>query len=622
MKSSESLLTEISKLNPGDHLCSIYETEEEHRAFLTLFLRQGLERNEKVVYAVDTRTGETVLDYLRQDGLEPRPFLEKGQLVILSVADTYLRDGMFDPERMISFLRHETDRALSEGYPALRVTGEMSWALKGLPGSERLIDYESKLNNFIPSSRCIALCQYDRRRFSPTLLLQVLATHPLVVIGTEKYENFHYIPPESFLPRDFQKAILDHCIDGLRARKLVKAGEDALRESEEQFRALFENSMDGILRTVPDGTILGANPAACEMLGRTEEEIRKEGRDGIVDASDPRLPALLAERSLRGVSIGELTFVRKDGTKFPVDISSRAYKDRFGNARTSMVFRDITERKRAESALVSQALLLMESEQKYRVLVANAEEAIFIAQDEVVKFPNPKALEMTGYSAEELAGVKFSDLVHPEDRSTVVERHIDRLRGGTPPETYPFRVLKKAGGEIWALLTAALVEWEGRPGVLCFLRDVTKERNLEAQFRQAQKMEAVGRLAGGIAHDFNNLLTVTIGYCDLALARVGAQDPLRRDLEEIRKSSDRCAALTRQLLAFSRKQILVPKVINLGDVVAEMDKMLRRLIGEDIDLVSVREKDLWNVKTDPGQIGQVIVNLAVNSRDAMIRGES
>jgi two-component system cell cycle sensor histidine kinase/response regulator CckA len=263
---------------------------------------------------------------------------------------------------------------------------------------------------------------------------------------------------------------------------------------------------------------------------------------------------------------------------------------------------------------------LRESEQKYRVLVANADEAIFIAQDEVVKFPNPKALEMTGYSAEELAGVPFTDLIHPEDRGKVLEGYIDRLRGGAPPETYPFRIMDKTGEEIWAQLTAVLIDWEGRPGILCFLRDITKERNLEAQFLQSQKMEAVGRLAGGIAHDFNNLLTVTLGYCDLALARIGALDPLRHDLEEIRKASDRCAALTRQILAFSRKQILVPKVINLGDVVDDMDKMLRRLIGEDIDLVSVRGKDLWNVKADPGQIEQVIVNLAVNSRDAMPQG--
>ncbi|MDD5763132.1 MAG: response regulator, partial [bacterium] len=199
--------------------------------------------------------------------------------------------------------------------------------------------------------------------------------------------------------------------------------------------------------------------------------------------------------------------------------------------RTAALMEEIEERKQAEQAL-------RESERKYRVLVANAGEAIFIAQDETVKFPNPKTLEMTGYSAEELASTPFTLLIHPEDRGEVLERYIGRLHGGLPREPYPFRVLKKTGEEIWALLIAEMIDWEGRPGVLCFLRDITRERNLEAQFRQAQKMEAVGRLAGGIAHDFNNLLTVTIGYCDLALTRIGASDPLRHDLEEIRKASD------------------------------------------------------------------------------------
>lgn len=739
MRTPGSLLTEISKLKPGDHLCCIYETEEEHRALLTPYLRQGLERNEKVVYIVDARTAETVLGYLREDGLDPQPYLDRGQLVILTVSDAYMRDGAFIPDRMISFLRQETDRTVGEGYGALRVTGEMSWALRRLPGANHLIEYESKLNTFLPGSRCLALCQYDKRRFPPETLLQVLATHPAAVIGTEVYENFHFVPPENFLTHDFPTAILDHWIEGLRIRRLVKAGEDALRESEERFRAIFVNSMDGILVTVPDGGILAANPAACEMLGRTEEEICRAGRAGVVDLSDPRLPVLLEERARTGMCHGELIFVRRDGTKFPVEISSRVYKDRYGNPRTSMVFRDITGRKRAESALVAQSQLLeaffentfmaiaildrdfnflrvnetyarpdgrnvadfpghnhfefypsdakaifeevvatgkpymalarpfvytahsergvtywdwtlvplsdksgevqtllftlmdvtnrqraqealLESESKYRLLVQSATDAIFIAQDGVIKFSNPMTERITGYSSEELADMPFLSLVHPEDREMVEGRHGKRLEGEDIPGTYSFRVRNKAGEELWGQLSTTLIDWEGRPATLNFVRDITPQRKLEAQFLQSQKMEAVGRLAGGIAHDFNNLLTVTIGYCDLALARIGALDPLRHDLEEIRKASDRCAALTRQILAFSRKQILVPKVINLGDVVVDMDKMLRRLIGEDLDLVSVRGKDLWNVKADPGQIEQVIVNLVVNARDAMPGG--
>jgi nitrogen-specific signal transduction histidine kinase len=150
--------------------------------------------------------------------------------------------------------------------------------------------------------------------------------------------------------------------------------------------------------------------------------------------------------------------------------------------------------------------------------------------------------------------------------------------------------------------------------------DITERRKLEEQLQQSQKIEAIGRLAGGIAHDFNNLLTAIRGYSDLLLLRIDSSSPLRRDVEEIQKAGERAASLTRQLLAFSRKQVLQPKVLDLNAVVAGMDGMVRRLIGEDIDLVTVLKPGLWNVQADPGQVEQVIMNLVVNSRDAMPQG--
>jgi PAS domain S-box-containing protein len=153
-----------------------------------------------------------------------------------------------------------------------------------------------------------------------------------------------------------------------------------------------------------------------------------------------------------------------------------------------------------------------------------------------------------------------------------------------------------------------------------FVRDVTEQRRLQTQLVQSQKMEAVGRLAGGIAHDFNNLLTVITTSCDLLLEDLGASDPKREDVEQVRKAADGAAALTRQLLAFSRQQVLAPVIVNLGDVVYGVEKMLRRVIGEDVDLVTVLDRDAGSVKADVGQLEQVLMNLAVNARDAMPTG--
>src|SRR6266850_7691862 len=166
-----------------------------------------------------------------------------------------------------------------------------------------------------------------------------------------------------------------------------------------------------------------------------------------------------------------------------------------------------------------------------------------------------------------------------------------------------------------------IMDPQGRKvGAVVALHDITERKQLEGQLRQAQKMEAVGQLAGGIAHDFNNLLNVIMGYGELLMERLGDDGPMRDKVGQIRNAAERAAVLTRQLLAFSRKQVMQPRVLDLNALLGETDKMLRRLIGEDVELVTVRAPDLWRTKVDPGQIEQIIMNLVVNARDAMPQG--
>lgn len=218
------------RLKAGDHICSLYESEEEHRSVVSPFLRHGLERYDKTLYIADEHSAEEILSYLRAEGVEVDRFSLSGQLSVLSSDEFFVKKGIFEPERMITLLQTETKRAADQGYRALRVSVELSWALRSLPGCERLIEYEAWLNTFFPGSRCLALCQYDRRKFDPRVLLDALATHPMAVIGTEVYDNFYYMPPQEFLGANPAAMQLNTWLANLKERK----------RSENQIRTLTQ----------------------------------------------------------------------------------------------------------------------------------------------------------------------------------------------------------------------------------------------------------------------------------------------------------------------------------------------------------------------------------------------
>ena len=212
-----SVLPAIAHMQPGDHYCGIYRSDEDHRAIIVDFVRDGVLRNEKMVYVVNLQTSEQLRATLEQAGIGVADLIDRGQLVIMTAREAYLRDGQFVPNKMIELLREETDKALAEGYTALRATGEMTWALAGEPGSERLVEYEAQLNHFFPSSKCYAVCQYDRRRFDAEMLLDILYTHPKVLFGREGFDNssMYFVPPDSFMEHDRQNATLDTWLKNL-----------------------------------------------------------------------------------------------------------------------------------------------------------------------------------------------------------------------------------------------------------------------------------------------------------------------------------------------------------------------------------------------------------------------
>jgi two-component system cell cycle sensor histidine kinase/response regulator CckA len=271
------------------------------------------------------------------------------------------------------------------------------------------------------------------------------------------------------------------------------------------------------------------------------------------------------------------------------------------------------ERKRAEGQL-------RESETRYRLLFESNPQAMWVFENETKRFlaVNEAAIRRYGYSREEFLQMTLWDIRLPAEHARL-QAALDQATQGAR-FVGDLRHRRKDGTVIEAEVAVDTIEFGGRPASLVSVQDITERKQLESQLRQSQKIEAVGQLAGGIAHDFNNLLTAIMGYSELLLEDLGAQDPRRQDLEEIRKATRRAAALTQQLLAFSRKQVLQPQVLDLNQVVANAEKLLQRLIGEHIAVRTRLDPALGATKADPAQLEQVIVNLTVNARDAMPHG--
>ena len=271
---------------------------------------------------------------------------------------------------------------------------------------------------------------------------------------------------------------------------------------------------------------------------------------------------------------------------------------------------------------------LTQSEERYRDCFENAKDAIYIHDlNGRYLMVNKAGEELIGYSRDEIMRMRICDVVSRGDLDRIHARLKKKIADHSPT-IYEVEAIRKDGSRVPIEVSSRLLYENGVPvAVQGSARDITERKRAEAELRtsqlqlqQSQKLEAIGQLAGGVAHDFNNMLTAIIGYTDLSLRRVGLENPIRRNLEETKKAAERAASLVRQLLAFSRKQILEPKVLDLNDVVKDLHKMLKRLIGENITLDTRLDEDLGSVKADPCQVEQIIMNLVVNARDAMPRG--
>jgi len=400
-----------------------------------------------------------------------------------------------------------------------------------------------------------------------------------------------------------------------------KRAHDGLRRSRDRYRSIVDNASNLVGIANREGRILLAGSHVERVLGLprsddlTAEILKRIHPDDI----EPLLQVWGVSRAVGDGGSSEFRISTRDSQRW-YELSWKPFRDSQGEDLLSVVMHDITDHKRAQ-------LALRDSELRYRMLAENPYELVSEVDNHGhFVYVSPSFHTLFDYSPEELLGRDSFLLIHPDDRDSV-ERAFRRAILEEGPAHGSFRFRHRNGSYRWVDTTARAYR-SATDRVLAVLvsRDVTQRkeaeevlRQTEEHLRQSQKMEAIGRLAGGIAHDFNNLLTAITGYCDLLLEEIGSQHAARSDAEEILKAAERAGALTHQLLAFSRRQVLQPKVLDLNTLVADIDRMLRRLIGEDIELVTLLSGELCPVKADPGQLQQVIVNLVVNARDAMPR---
>jgi two-component system cell cycle sensor histidine kinase/response regulator CckA len=406
-------------------------------------------------------------------------------------------------------------------------------------------------------------------------------------------------------------------------RAELKQVQELLEQERETFFPILHKAPYGIALIDNGGKFIYINPAFTSITGYTLEDI-SFGRDWFHVASPffEYRQEIINSRKRDAIHKGNekiFSIICRNGEIKQIECKPTLLDD----GKIVVILSDITERKRAEDAL-------RESEEKHRKIIETIEDGYFeVDLAGNFTFLSDALCRMMGYSKNEMIGRNYRQYTDEENVKRLYRTFHKVYRTGEATKGFSCEVTTQDGAKLFSEISVSLIkDSKAEPsGFRGIARDITERKRaedekaaLQEELRQSQKMEAIGVLAGSIAHDFNNLLTLVGGYCQLSLLELKEGDPLRGNIEEIKKAADRATSLTRQVLAFSRRQVLDMRVLNLNSIIIDMEKMLRRVIGEDIELVTFLANDLGTVKTDPGWMEQVIMNLAANARDAMPSG--
>jgi PAS domain S-box-containing protein len=421
----------LKTLKPHDHLCLIYESQEEWRAAAAPFISIGLKQGEKCIYIVDTSTAEEIRKYLLEEGVDVASAEKSGQLSILHETEAYTREGSFDPDRMIALLISETEKAVSEGYPALRTTGEMTWVLRGHPGSEKLLEYEAKLNrDLFPQYPCLAICQYDRWKFDPEIIKGVIMTHPLLVRGSRVYRNFYYVDPGEFLNKKRAEREVQRWLNNVEREQRLW---DELRESGERFHTSVETLLEGfaILSAIRDsnGQIIDfkyeyINEAGCKMNQKPlEEHMRKT----LLELLPTHKEIGLFDEYVRVVETGQsltkefLIYETVYGSGKRLRQAFDVQITRLGDGFVT-TWQDITDKKKGEE-------LLRQSEERLKLLIENSKDVIIMADlgGSIIYYNGPPEY---GITTEQVLGKNLFSIFDPVIAARLMNQMKRVIKGG------------------------------------------------------------------------------------------------------------------------------------------------------------------------------------------------
>jgi two-component system, cell cycle sensor histidine kinase and response regulator CckA len=389
------------------------------------------------------------------------------------------------------------------------------------------------------------------------------------------------------------------------------------QESEGLYLKLFHVSPNPMsIATVKDYRIIDVNEAYIRLSGFSREELVNHTGNELSLLKNPEQQDVLIQMLQKegSVTSHELDVRTKTGDSLTILFSAVPVNVN-GEPCVLSTAIDITERRRMEEVLRT-------SEERFKRLVLHSNDVIAVLDEKgIVTSINGPIERVCGFKPEELIGTEAINLIHPDERKSIMKIDHDTLSSPGNALIIECRHRHKNGSWVPMEMVRSILRHDPViKGIVLNMRDISERKKLNDQLQQAIKMEAVGILAGGVAHDFNNLLSVINGYSELLLNTLGAEDPSRNDLEQIQNAGQRAESLTAQLLAFSRKQILQPKIMNLNDSITEMSSMLQRLIGDHIKLVANAQPGLGLINADRGRIQEIIINLVVNARDAMPLG--